>query len=168
MTNPYASPESSDASAAQDGRIARQIDKFAVIAWPIVFGLNMIVPAMLGWNMTREQGRMGMFAASGVLLALGWWVCLVKNALARRLIVGSLLTALSQFVPVLQIGAGVAAVALASQLELADIGFANAENVTELGGFVITFVVGGILIACAGIAGLIAGLVLPQRWMVMQ
>ncbi len=123
-TNPYAAPEFSDSSIEVAKPKVRQFDKeLAVFAWPLVFVLNMIVPVLLGWGMTRDQGRLGMFAASAVLLSMGWWLCVAKNSLARRMIVGGLLTALSQFIPVLQFGAGLVSVWLADQLGLVKVGF---------------------------------------------
>ncbi|MEX1222975.1 MAG: hypothetical protein WEA31_00360 [Pirellulales bacterium] len=166
MTNPYASPESSDASAAQDGRIARRIDTFAVFAWPIVFGVNLIVPALFGAEVTDEQGALGMMAACIMWLVLGWSLCLLHAPFARRLIVGSVLTALSQVFPIIHLIAGMFAIDIATALGLHLGQDHPVGNVTsEFGGFFVTLLVGGILIACAVVAGLVAGVVLPSRWM---
>lgn len=164
FANPYASPEVSAATAAEDGRISRGLDKFSLIAWPVVFVLNMIVPLLFSLRMIEEHGLRGMAAACGLLLIVGWWVCLAKPWFGRRLIAGGALVAVSQVVPVLQIGMALVALELASWLGL-DInnnGFLARFN-AELPAFFVTLLVGGGLIACAVLAGLVLGIVLPGR-----
>ncbi|MBW3600364.1 MAG: hypothetical protein KY475_24250 [Planctomycetes bacterium] len=160
--NPYESPR--QIANSEEGPLGNTggIDKFAIIAWPVVFGLNIIIPAWFGWAVTGEHGRIGLCLASALFLASGWVLCYVRPAITRRLILGALVFAPSQFIPVVQIVAGIIAFIIAGALGLT--GPDNDEPTGEFGGFVITFIVGGILLMFAGVIGWIVGLILPQSW----
>jgi hypothetical protein len=143
-----------------------EIDGLAFAAWPIVFGLNLVIPLLLGWDMTREHGRIGVFLAAALLLTSGWAVCYARPSVARRLILGSTLTALSQLFPILQIVAGCIAVAVADSFALLGHGgHGGPAQFSEPGGFIVTLLVGCILLTFAGTTGWVLGLLLPKRWL---
>lgn len=134
--------------------------------WPVVFLLNMIVPTLFGWQITREGGRLGMSAATALLLISGWWVCFIQPSNGRMLVLGAAILSLSQLFPVIQMVAGMVALAMC--------GFGINEDdgamrpVSEAGGFLITLIVGGILICLAAIVGLCLGWLLPQQWFTIR
>lgn len=158
--NPYQSPTSIDTGASPTSDAPRRVDRVAFITWPIVFGLNMIVPLLLGLAITYEHGRIGLCAASGLLLAAGWLLCYASPPAARRLILGSAVFAFTQFFPILQIIAGMVAISVTGNDPLFDEG----SGITEFAGFAITLIVGVILLTLAGGLGVLLGFVFPRRW----
>ena len=158
--NPYQSPSSIDAGNSSTSGSPGRIDRVAFITWPIVFGLNMIVPLLFGLAITYEHGRIGLCVASGLLLAGGWLLCYASPPAARRLIVGSAVFAFTQFFPIIQLIAGMIAISVTGS----EGGFDEGPVVTEFTGFAMTLVVGTILLAFAGGLGVLLGFVLPRRW----
>ena len=107
-----------------------------------------------------------LFLSGLVVLAGGWTLCYVSPPVARRLIVGGMMTAVSQVFPILHLILGVIALGIAGRLGSATPG----DDVpidkisSELGGFFVTLLVGGGLLICAGAIGLVLGWLLPARW----
>ncbi len=158
--NPYQSPTSINTGDSPTSDAPRRVDRVAFITWPIVFGLNMIVPLLFGLAITYEHGRIGLCAASGLLLAAGWLLCYASPPAARRLILGSAVLAFTQFLPIIQIFAGMIAISVVGSDPL----FEEGPDVTELAGFAMTFIVGTILLALAGGLGVLLGFVFPRSW----
>ncbi len=160
--NPYQPPETIEALVDHHA-VPRSFDYFALIAWPIVQACNMFLAALFGWGITQDHGRIGIFFAAMWFLVAGWFLCCVRPVSARKLIFGAILLALTQVFPIIQMIAGTVAFMTALSLGLAA---ENPETVTtEFGGFLMTFIVGGILICCAWVMGLIVGLMVPQSWL---
>jgi len=55
--NPYQAPLDAGFPFAKPHSEA--FDKFAFVAWPIVFGANLILPLFFGWGLTQDHGRTG-------------------------------------------------------------------------------------------------------------
>ncbi|TWT73472.1 hypothetical protein Pla123a_38080 [Posidoniimonas polymericola] len=165
--NPYQSP-----SVAADPPVPRAAlwDRFSVVGWPVVYALNIIVPLMFGWGMTEQAGRVGMFVAMAVVLAGGWWLAPRHAWVGRRLIVGAVITALSQVIPILHIYIGMASIAIVTSVgslvagEPLDAPLSGPLR-SETAGFAVTVLVGGSLIVCSLVFGLVLGLLLPRKWM---
>jgi hypothetical protein len=165
-SNPYRPLDSIEETPSDENQVSEGLDAVAFVAWPVVFGLNMIVPLAFGWDLARDHGRMGVCIAALFLLVAGWILCLRQRSIARKLILGATVTALSQFFPVFQFLAGIVAFAIAVSLGVAADGSDDGpiEITSELGGFVVTVLVGGMLLIGAAITGLLLGLVLPYSW----
>ena len=169
--NPYRAPES-DAAPVSNGRRGGRIDGPAFLAWPIVFGLNMVLPLLFSGEVTKRHGQLGLCIAALVLLVGGWVLCAWSGSTARKLILGSALVALTQVLPLLQIIAGSVSISIAQSFQLVEGGGGDPDLdeqfmpqiTSELGGFVVTMLVGAILLTCASLIGLALGLALPARW----
>ena len=147
-----------------DGEVLRP-DWFAIAAWPCLFMLNMVFPLLMGWMMTSQKGRIGLGAASLIWLILGWLLCYYKPDYARRLLIGSVLTACSQVFPVLHIILGFIGIFVAEIVggRITDTDMGPGLFANEIGAFIVTFVVGGGLIIMAGGIGAFIGLFMPKR-----
>jgi MFS family permease len=122
-------------------------------AWVAVFILNLPVPLLFAEEMTREHGRVGMAVAAVLILACGILVCCaVDRKIFGFFIFGAVIVGLAQMAPVLQFIAGLIAILFAHILR---VGLIESDDSVknELGGFIITFVTGGILIAASAIIG---------------
>lgn len=163
--NPFESPGVVDEPLVEAG--PRNIrDRFSLVGWPVVYSLNVILPLMLAWGLTEQHGRYGMFLAMLLVLSGGWYVAARWTPLARRVIVGALPVALSQFFPILHIYLGMASIML--------VGMATGNNVysgsggppiaSEPAGFAVTMLVGGGLLLCSAVIGGLLSLVVARRW----
>jgi hypothetical protein len=135
-------------------------------AWAGALLVNAIVPLMFGMLATDPVGRWGMGAAMAVVLVGGWLFCYAFPVQGRKLIAGSVLTALSQLLPIAQLVAGILGLAVASGLGLFVAGNDGQPDrfVSEFGSFVATMATGTILVAGAFVLGWIAAFVLPKHW----
>ncbi|QEH35324.1 hypothetical protein OJF2_38750 [Aquisphaera giovannonii] len=159
--DPYAPP----AHAGSGEAIRRLVGPRTALGWIAVFLLNMIVPLLFGWSMTREGGRVGMAAAILTLFATGCWICTARRQLASPLLLGAAFVGLSQVFPLLQILAGSAGMVAATALRVAE----NNDDalprvIGEAGGFVVTLVTGGLLMAASLVAGLSLRMLTPAHW----
>jgi hypothetical protein len=119
--------------------------------WVVVFVLNLVIPLMYGLSAARGDARFGMLLGIAILLALGCWASLASRTIGMALLVGGGIVALSQFLPALQILAGLIAVGAAGIID----GTGGRMAVGSfLGGLVATVVTGGILIGIALALGL--------------
>lgn len=155
--NPYQAPQSDAAQAPQFADLPTKGKKRLYVAWFFVFALNLIVPALIGWQMTEDGGRIGMLAAGMLLLAVGYWICAVARQLGFALVVGGVAVALSQVFPILQMTAGIVSCALAEAMGL----YSSGDDVNPLGtvagdvgSFALTLITGGLLMAAALAVGL--------------
>ena len=120
--------------------------------WTIVYALNLVVPAFLGWEMTERGGRIGMAVAVIAGWTAGTFICHQSHRLGVVLVRGGARVAASQFVPVLQLGAGI--VGILCWNEIAGHGsFADGGLRAELSGFALTLFVGSILFLAAMLFG---------------
>jgi hypothetical protein len=162
--NPYQSPHQTVSEDVPFDRQMSSVDRFACIAWPIVFLLNIIGPAMIGWDITSQSGRSGMVAASLLLFISGWCACLARPSLGRKVVTGAVILAPSQLFPIIQIIAGIIGFWVAATLGLAkDCDDLPVHMVDEIGGFLVTLVVGAILIGVAAEIGVCLTWLSPQR-----
>ena len=125
-------------------------------AWIFVFAINMAVPLLFSASITEEHGKVGMLLAIAAFLASGCFLCAYHRELALALIIGGVIVGLTQLFPVPQILAGWIGLVIAKAVGLAD--FHDAEGsprlMSELAGFVVTLVTGGILIVDATFIGI--------------
>ncbi len=159
--NPYEAPMA-PLQEGQEERRSRRI----LLAWVAVFVLNMAFPLLFGWSLTREHGRIGMMAAASLLLAMGWCICSVARDFATPFIGGAAFVALAQLFPILQMIAGLIGMGVGQALDLADFGDESRPDriLSEFGGFVITIVTGGLLIAAGAGFGLLIRSFTPVGW----
>jgi hypothetical protein len=164
--NPYAAPTDPANSSLPIRRAHRRAGPLTYVAWVFVFAVNMALPLLLSSSITREHGKLGMSIAALLLLSLGCFICAVRRKLATALIAGGTLVGLSQLFPALHIIAGMIGMTVGKALGLADLGNDERSDqiLSEYGGFVVTFVTGGILMAAGACAGMLLRLVTPARW----
>ena len=146
-TNPFSPPTVSE-SATKPRKRSKLFHEALLVAWPFVFGANMIVPLLFGRNLIENRGSLGMALAAIILLIAGWIPFVVWPRLAYRLSLGSIVTALLQFFPLLHLFAGLIGFAITAELGLAVEGtdISSEEVTSELGGFVITAITGSCLL----------------------
>lgn len=163
--NPYEAPRSAVATGPRAGPAGRRGAVVLHLAWVAVFAANLIVPLLFGWGMAGPRGRSGLVAAAALILGLGSGLCYYRRDLAAPLVVGATLVALTQLFPLLQILAGVVGVGIVRSLGLMGGGGDGPPQILgPLGGFVVTLVTGGILIAVSAGAGLFLRFFTPARW----
>jgi hypothetical protein len=115
-------------------------------SWTIVFVANLIVPLFFGLAETRYAGQFGMFCAVAVFWLLGLLASAWSDSVARVLLAGGSLVGFSQFVLVLHIYIGEAAL----HFWLGH----DRWQMSEWDGFVVTALTGGALLAIAGVFGI--------------
>lgn len=162
-SNPYVSPQALIGSKVK--KSSTPIKRLQ-IAWAAVFFANLIVPVTLGLLPTDPVGRWGMGTAIGGMLICGWLFCYAFPVLGRKLIAGSILTALSQVLPIAQFAAGIAGLAIASGLGLFVSGkdYEADHFINEFGSFVATMTTGTILVVGALMLGWLVAFLLPKHW----
>ncbi len=119
------------------------------ILWSVVFGLNLIFPLFLGWNLCGPSGRVGLGLAIAAYWGLGLRACAGRALWGRALIYGGTLVAFSQFYPTAQYFAGLAGLSAWSFISGSDL----PHPLSGLGGFFVTGVTGGLLQLVALIPG---------------
>jgi hypothetical protein len=127
-----------------------------VLTWVVVYVTNSIVPLYLGLMLTANAGRLGMFFALGLLLALVYRVISISSRVEVAFEVGGWVVAVSQFFPLLQVIAGGIGMVVTRTMGQATDGYRPLIYVqSELGGFVATILTGSILISVALSIGLL-------------
>ena len=160
--NPYASPKTDSIDPSQAGPSHQSNHRRLYFGWLGVFGLNLIVPLLSALTLTNASGQVGMLLAMVVILTIGLCICAIARELGFALVTGGVAVGLTQIAPILQIIAGVLGFSLARAMGLDDpAGEVNAGTV--LAGFVITMVVGGLLVAVSLVAGLVIRRVMSPR-----
>jgi hypothetical protein len=164
--NPYAPPMSSDAVSHAIGNASRRRQWMIYPAWVAAFLFNMAFPLAVAWSMTDRTGRIGMFVAAFVLVVAGCLICAKARQLAIYLVTGAIPVGLSQAVPILQIVAGSAGLAAAQVLGLIVRGDDTDRNLgmSELGGFIVTMITGGILMTMGAATGFVIKELIIKRW----
>lgn len=155
VENPYQAParlQPDDANESPGAR-KRRVDWLAWLGWPIVLALNLPLALVFARPFTERHGRIGIVAAVAVAWALGWIVCYVRPELMRRFLGGAVVVSLLQLVPVAQFFAGLIGLRLGRYAGFVDDPTeVDLEQVrSELGGFFVTAVAGGILMTLAAI-----------------
>lgn len=125
----------------------------------------MIVPMMFGLSILRDTGRTGLAVAACAFLIGGCLVCYVSNAWGRRLVFGTLLLAFTQFLPILQIMAGLFAIEIVGKLNMNfDAGLQDMPQATsELAGFLLTVFTGLPLATIAVVLGSLFCFFFPEK-----
>ncbi|APW61640.1 hypothetical protein [Paludisphaera borealis] len=124
-----------------------------VLAWACVYVANLPYPLFCGVILTTDSGRMGMVLGILAVFLTGYRSCFVYREAILTVAYGGWIVAAFQFVPFLQVMAGLIGVAVAEATGQAASGDLGPIN-TVLGGFLATLVTGGILIALAAVLGL--------------
>jgi hypothetical protein len=141
------------------------ISVLIVIVWACVFGANLMIPLLFGWDRTSHRGTFGLVGAVATLWITSSALLLMYRKLAAPVIVGSILVAVSQVFPILQVLAGVLSFALAESMgltEAEDLGPGRIESFS--GGFLVTFGTGLLLMAGGAGCGLLIRLITPGPW----
>lgn len=166
-SNPYQAPTLiASADHTPRAQASDRLDLLAVLGWPIVFLANLAVPVLAGWGIVFDEAIAGCGIAITAQLLAGWSLCFLWPSAARRLLLGAVFTGLSQIIPVLHAIAGLVGFIVADLMGQV----ANDQDMgpgtlrTLGGGFLVTFVTGGVLLTCAGIGGFLVSLALPRRW----
>jgi hypothetical protein len=164
--NPYQAPEAAEGLIERPKQPERRLERFATIGWPIALGLNLPIPLMFGAAMTGHAGRWGMFLGILVMLGLGYLFCYCLPDLSRRFVWVSGLMAVTQFLPLLQIIAGMIAITIANRLPFLSLNFPDDDGTpeqiqNELSGFAITVMVGLLLSLGVVSVALVSSLIRP-------
>ena len=136
-------------------------------AWLTVFLANSPVPLFYAWFLTAKHGRIGMVAAIVLWWSLGHLVCKTNRRLGLSLVAGGILVALSQCFPLLQIIAGMVSLNIYGRLAQAVAGGSvrGPQEQTEFGGFLVTMLTGGMLMAVAlGFGSVIRAVIFSGPW----
>ncbi len=159
--NPYLPPVSLEVSprALQSSGASPQADprRGLFLMWPCAVSFNIVLPAIIAWSMTETSGRLGIFMAIGIILVTGWCFCYVRPVIARRMITGSLAVALMQFFPILHIFTGLFAFMVVEKIGLS--GSITASDVPDITTFVVTMIVGSVLLAVSLAIGTVFALI---------
>lgn len=166
--NPYQAPASLEFADSSESRKAvepRQIDWVAWLGWPLTLALNLPLALLWSGPFTVQHGRQGMLAAVAVACVAGWFVCYVRPRLMRRFLGGAVVVALLQIIPVAHFFAGTLSLNLAQALGLVDspTEFDMEQIRSELGGFFVTAVTGGLLLALAALLSWLRYLIGSRR-----
>jgi len=149
MKNPYEAP--SLTNDVVSGSTKQSVSWFLLVAWPILLALNLVMPLLFGLPMIRSNGKIGVVFAVATFVITGWFTCIYRPQLSKRLLAGSAVVALSQFFPILHMIAGTIAFSIAARIgqaeEGGDLGLDQIK--TEFGGFLVALLTGGILTVCA-------------------
>ncbi len=156
--NPYEPPTAAVRTLFPDEQALARSGVLTYIAWVFVFAINMAIPLLFGTSMTEQHGRLGMSVAALLLLVFGCFICAANRKLAVTLLAGGAVVALAQLFPILHIIAEVIGMSVGQALGHATLdGDDGPSRITsEFGGFIVTFVTGGILMA----GGLFMGVLL--------
>ncbi|WP_146589834.1 hypothetical protein [Posidoniimonas polymericola] len=103
-----------------------------------------------------------------VILALGWLVCLVKPLESRRLLMGSVVTAVLQVIPVLHFAIGLVVILVMEFAGLVD-GSGDGPAFSDqhaFGAILTTLLVGAALLGVSYLFGVALQTQLPSRWFV--
>jgi len=112
--NPYEAPSAnSPLPAAQSPSIFFQKPWVVQSAWFLAVAINLPVPLMFGFSLTAVgAARLGMLIGIAAVYGTGVWICVHRAEVMWRLIVGSVFTALSQFLPMLHMLVGIVAMGI--------------------------------------------------------
>jgi hypothetical protein len=137
------------------GSAHRRFQLWTYAAWAFVFAINTTMPIFFSAPLTEHHGKLGMSIAVALFLAYGFFLCAFRPELARALIIGGAIVAFMQIFPLFQLSVCVFGMVIGRALGLAEFGEDERAPAmsNELGGFVVTFITGGILLIAAGCLG---------------
>ncbi len=141
------------------------IDSLAdrVPLWIVVFHLNLLIPGMLGLMVADGPARWGMLLGIIICFTLGLAICCYSKPLGTLLIWGAWPVAALQFLPMMHIFIGSAAVAGGSRFNVS--GQRNVDHLDSfLGGLLATGFTGGALMGVSLLFGLIIQLGIHLLW----
>ena len=120
--NPYEAPSAhSPLPAQQAPSIFFQKPWVVQSAWFLAVAINLPAPLMFGFSFTAAgAARLGMLIGIAAVYGTGVWICLHRAEVMWRLIVGSVLTALSQIWPMLHMLVGIVAMGISKFIFDAD------------------------------------------------
>lgn len=112
--NPYEAPSAhSPLPAAQSPSTFFQKPRVVQSAWFLAVAINLPLPLWLGFNATADgAARLGMPIGIVTVYGTGVWICSHRPEVMWRLIVGSMFTAVTQFLPILHMLVGIAAMGI--------------------------------------------------------
>lgn len=164
--NPYQSPA---AVEPDENRPPRKPDWLSIYGWPVVFAANMIVPLLIGLDVTREGGLTGLVIACALLLVAGWVFYYLRPQSMRTVLLGAAMLAVTQIFPILQIVAGLGALLVVETIGLPVSPQSWSPSpppvVLDLSIFWITCQTAITLILLAIALGAFAGIFLPRHWL---
>ncbi len=119
--NPYQAPIPSEEGTGNEkvAKIVAGETRKLIIVWCIIFLLNLPFPAVIGSSFTTPYSIWAMVVTLVGLMLAGIVLCIRLPSIARPLIVGSAVTAVSQVVPILHVSAGLFGVEVARSLGMA-------------------------------------------------
>lgn len=159
-TNPYESPQVVDAPIHGIDEPPRLLTKWRSIDWTFVFVLNLILPVLLGWQITNSSAKFGAAIVTSVFYAIGLWACVRLPRYFVAIAKGGLFIAVFQFVPILHIVFGSIAMGVAELMghvtpdpfDLQNDTTGTVNSIT--GGMIVTLLTGTPLIFIAVAVGL--------------
>jgi hypothetical protein len=118
----------------------REEDLTRAARWAMVFFMNLITPVLLGIDVVKAGGLVGMIAGVVVLLLVSTGFVIMFPKMGKCLISGGTLMMISQLIPVLQMMSGLFALRIWQELTGAtesNLGQGN-KMLAEIGGFTVT------------------------------
>lgn len=161
--NPYEAPTAAGDSAV-DG-VGKSYGR-TLIGWIVVVLLNLPVPLFFGHSIVKGAGIVGLLMAILAIFLAGVFATSRFPRLIAMFQVGGIVTALSQFLPILQIVAGAVAISVTEQITSVAHGDdfeVLPEGATFLGGFCATSITAGIVLFAAAAIGAVIQVV-RGRW----
>lgn len=117
---------------------------YRAFAWSCLFLANLAVPLLMGLGETQLDGRTGMYAGILACWAIGAIVCFTSATIGTALYWGAVFVAILQFIPFLQIYAGIYGVGIGSQFN--SVPHHEYQRLdTWMSGLIATMITGGIL-----------------------
>lgn len=118
------------------------------VAWTITFLVNLPLPLFFGVPLTNPDGTIGIAAALGVMYICGLFATMRANRWVRGALYGSVVTAFGQFVVILHMFSGFAAISIWNWVSGANVDILSG-NLDFLDAFVVSLVTASILLLVA-------------------
>lgn len=126
--------------------------------WLVLFALNLIVPGLLALIMLFPSGWLGVLGAVALLAGAGFAILVRYPRWIGVAVVGSIATASTQFVPMLQMMAGMLGLSVYAYLTGKPAQFVDdvpSPPLGLMGGFIVTLVTGTLLLVASTLGGLL-------------
>jgi hypothetical protein len=164
--NPYEAPRHAGIESPQSTESQPWGVRGRLALWSAVCAANMIVPLLFGLSMTEAGGRLGMAYGMATLYFAGCVMCIRFWPVGRILVVGGILVAASQLIPILHLMAGAMAFGIAEEMGqvTSDVDGLPDGLATAWSGYFVTVLTGGALVAAAFVAGAAMRVLTPGRW----
>ena len=127
------------------------------VLWTVLFVVNLPLPVLFGATVTRGPARWGMVLIVAGVYAFGLLFCLNNPKRSKSLLAGSTMLALSQFVPVIHILAGLSAISVVSKSGMIsfDPEFVMGPTDSLAAGAALTVITSGMLAVIAMLTGIV-------------